>query len=318
MTTGQINLPSNIPLSKETIDKIPSIAYSVPDIDLQARIRIFDNSKRANNGTELTCVQADMSNGKTVYQKGVGWITAVIAGLALLISAVVSGLGHSNTSAHIAANAMSLFGFFQMQALFGMTAAPLPPVVAAWTQNFQWSLGIIRVGFLQDIATWYQRSTGGTAATVLSKLSNTSVDVQKKKRSLDTAMDLTSRAARYLNSDIVRRATQLVKRQGGNASQDQPSGGSKPVTVHGIKRVAFRAGIESTNVFMTGYIFFIIFVGLVVLSVVAFKWILEALARSGKIKSDKFQDFRNGWMTVLKGILFRLVSAFHQGSMTLS
>ena len=285
----------------------------MPDLDGQVQIRITDNSNGGNQGAELACVQADLSNGKTVYQKAVGWITAIIAGLALLVAAIVSGLGHSNTAAHISANTMSLFGFFQTQAMFGMTAVPLPPIVASWTQNFQWSMGIIRIGFIQDIATWYQRSTGGEADTVLSELSTTSVDVEKRsleKRALDVSLDMGSRAAQYFNSDLFKRgaesATSLVKRQMG--SSNMPVAAEKPITVHGIDRVAFRARIEASNIFMTGYIFFIVFIGLVVISVVAFKWILEALAKSGKIKGDKFQDFRNGWVTVLKGILFRLVS----------
>ena len=306
MTSGQINIPSNIVVPQSTVDAVPGIAYTVPDLDGTIQIRVFDNSLGPKNGTELTCVQADLSNGKTVYQKGVGWTTAVIAGLALLVSAIVSGLGHSNTAAHIAANAMSLFGFFQAQAVFGMTAVPLPPIVAAWTQNFQWSLGIIKIGFIQDIATWYQRSTGGVPSTILSRLSTTSVDVQKKKRSLEVATEYTSRAAQYMNSDLFRRGMMgsLMKRDSG---APQGSSTTKTITVHGIKRVAFKAGIEATNVFMTGYIFFIVFIMLVIFGLIAFKYILEALAKSGKIKGDKFQDFRNGWTTVLKGVLFRLV-----------
>ncbi|KAK5239848.1 putative flavin carrier protein 3, partial [Cryomyces antarcticus] len=146
------------------------IAYSVPDLDGKVQIYINDT----DTGKAVACVEAELSNGKTVDQKGVGWATAVIAGLALLASAITSGLGHSNTAAHVAANALSLFGYFQSQAIIGMAAVPVPPIVASWTQNFQWSMGIIRIGFLQDICTWYQRATGGTPSSVLSNLRTTS------------------------------------------------------------------------------------------------------------------------------------------------
>ena len=49
-------------------------------------------------------------------------------------------------------------------------------------------MGIIRVGFLQSVATWYQRATGGTPTTNLSTLSTYSVQVQKHravKRSIE-------------------------------------------------------------------------------------------------------------------------------------
>jgi hypothetical protein len=217
----------------------------------------------------------------------------VIAGLGLIASAITSGLGHSNTAAHVAANALSLFGYFQAQAFIGMTAVELPPVVSAWTQNFQWSMGIIRVGFLQRLATWYQRSTGGTPTTYLSNLSAVSVSVQK--RGLQQMHTLLQRA--YNNLALVGRSNNQVT----NAET------STSVVLHGIERVGFKARIEVSNIFMTGYIFFVVFVLLIVVCVAAFKGILELLAKSGKIKSDKFQEFRNGWLTVLKGILFRIM-----------
>lgn len=282
---GQINIQSNIPLSKEIVNSVPGIAYGVPDLDGLVKIYIKDR----DTGTSLTCVEAELSNGKTVDQKAVGWTTAVIAGLALLASAVTSGLGHSNTAAHVAANALSLFGFFQAQAIIGMTAVPLPPVVASWTQNFQWTLGIVRVGFLESICTWYQRSTGGKPSTLLSNLNNASVEVQK--RSLEPLHRLVVRGVK----EIIRRAA--------NTGSDA----SKMIEVRGIKRVGFRSKIEPTNIFMTGLIFFMVFVVLIAACVALFKAFCEAAVKAGWFKGDKFEDFRQGWKVVLKGILFRAV-----------
>ena len=236
-------------------------------------------------------MEAELSNGKTVDQKGVAWILAVTSGLALVSSAITSGLGHSNTAAHVAANALALFGYFQAQAFIGMTTVELPPIVASWTQNFQWSMGIIGVGFIQDIATWYQRSTGGKPSEILSDLGTTSVEVQK--RSLEQGLGLVKRAA-----DFIKRT---------NADSTTTSDTSNTMIIKGIQRVGFRAGIELTNIFLTGYIFFLIFVLFVVLGVVAFKFICEALVKAGRLRHDQFQDFRNGWTTVLKGIMYRIV-----------
>ena len=290
MSTGQINLQSNIAVGKDIIDRIPGITYSVPDLDGTVRIYI-----RLNGATEnAACVEANLSNGKTVYQKAVGWATAIIAGLGLIASAVTSGLGHSNTAAHVAANALSLFGFFQAQAMIGMTAVELPPIVQSWTQNFQWSMGIIRVGFLQSICTWYQRSTGGTPTTYLTTLATSSVEVQKRSLGLPSLGPLVRRGL-----NIVRRAT------------DSSTTAGKVVIVRGIDRVGFRAGIEQTNIFLTGLIFFLIFCFFVAILVALFKAYCEIAVKSGWMKSDKFTDFRNGWKIVLKGILFRLVRLTH-------
>lgn len=252
-------------------------------------VRIYINDTDTNES--VACVEAQLSNGKTVAQKAVGWATAVIAGLGLLASAVTSGLGHSNTAAHVAANALSLFGFFQAQAMIGMAGVPLPPIVQSWTQNFQWSMGVVRIKFVQDICTWYQRATGGKPSTLLSTLATTSVQVQK--RSLDVVQDLSQRAY-----------AQMVKRSNGNSGVAETT---KVIVVKGIKRVGFRAQIEPTNIFLTGLIFFVAFVVIVAIVVALFKGICELTVKAGWLKSDKFQEFRNGWKVVLKGILFRLV-----------
>ncbi|CZT02833.1 probable Calcium_related spray protein [Rhynchosporium agropyri] len=292
MSTGQIDIKSNLVLDKDTINQIPGIAFGVPDID--ARVRIHINAT-ANPDVSLACVEATLSNGETVDQKGVSWTTAVIAGMALVASAVTSGLGHSNTAAHVAANALSLFGYFQAQAIVGLTAIPLPPIVQSWTQNFQWTMGIIRVGFMQSIATWYQKSTGGTPGTLLNSLTTTSVQVLKKrsasttvgKRSVDETIKLLIHA-----HELSKRAT------------DTHSG---TYIVRGIKRVAFRADIEATNLFLTGLAFFCIFICLTIIFVSLFKGFCELAIRVKWMKGNKFEDFRNGWFTVLKGIMFRMV-----------
>ncbi|KAF2748422.1 TRP-domain-containing protein [Sporormia fimetaria CBS 119925] len=281
MIPGKIDLSSNIDIPPDVMSAIPGVAYTIPDLDAVVRIQI----KRIGTQEVIACVEAELSNGHSVDQKAVAWVTAIIAVTGLIASAITSGLGHTNTAAHVAANAMSLFGYFQGQALFGMVSVPLPPVVAAWTQNFQWSMGIIRVGFLQELATWYQRATGGTPTTYLSTLNRASVDVQKVKRSID--LDTLYKLTRRSNGDF--------------GVEDER------VVLHGIERVAFRAGIEPTNIFMTGYIFFLIFLLAVTLGVVIFKFVCEGLVKAGKMKHDQFLDFRNGWRVVLKGIMYRVI-----------
>lgn len=213
------------------------------------------------------------------------WASAAVAGLALVFSAIINGLGFSNAASHIASNALSLFGYFQAQAMLGLCAVPLPPVVKSWTQDFQWSMGIIKTDFMQDILTWYQRSTGGTPSTILDTLHTVSVQVEKVKRSLpvvDSAVSLVQRSA----GGIAKRATET-------------SYGS--YVVSGIQRVAFRAGIETTNLFLTGLVFFYIFMIFAALGVVIFKAICEGLVKAKLMQSDTFAEFRAGWLTVLKG-----------------
>ncbi|KFY25051.1 hypothetical protein V493_04866 [Pseudogymnoascus sp. VKM F-4281 (FW-2241)] len=284
MQPGPITITSNLEFGQDVVEQIPSIAYTIPDLDATVRIKI---ASKANPDLIKACVEARLSNGKTVEQKGVSWATAVVAGLALVVSAVVAGLGHDNTAAHIAAYALSLFGYFQAIAMVGLTAVPLPPIVQSWTQNFQWTMGIIGVDFMQTIATWYQKSTGGTPATILNTLTTNSVQVQK--RSLEIASEA---------------ASGLLRRSNNDNAMDAVSG---TYTVKGMDRVAFRADMEATNLFVTGLMFFVVFVLFTVLGVAAFKGFCELAVKQKWMKVSRFEEFRNGWKVVLKGIMFRMV-----------
>lgn len=306
LQSGQIPpIDTNLPLPSDVAKQVPGIAYTVPDLDGVFRVYVNDR----DTGATLACMEADLSNTKSVYQPAVGWATAIIAGLGLIASGVTSGLGHTNTAAHVAANAVSLFGFFQAQAVVGLTAVHMPPIVQSWTQNFAWSMGIIRIGFLQTLATWYQRATGGTPSTYLSTLSTASVQVQKRglvMRGLDYLSKRTVNAMNHAATHSIRAASALAKRQS-NGDDDPASHIGEVKVVRGIERVGFRAKIEQTNIFMTGVIFFIFILLLVAVLVALAKVILDLLAKRNAIKADRFSEFRAGWKIVIKGILFRLV-----------
>ena len=288
-----IPLNSNSQLPPSIVNFVPGIFYTVPDLDATVRFVVKDRTTKV----EVACVEAHLSNGQTVDQVAVQWTTAVIAGLGLLTSAITSGLGHSNTAAHVAANALSLFGLFQAQAIIGMTSVDMPPIVQSWTQDFQWTMGIVDINFMQTVCTWYQRATGGTPSTIIANLQVQSVDVYR--RSLETAASLLGRSTNTLGP-----------------RDTSPSASLQQPVVAGIERVGFREGIEPTNIFLTGLGFFVAFMVAVGLGVCIFKGGIEFAARRGWIKSDKFQDFRNGWKIVLKGILFRIVSvaSIHVGT----
>ncbi|KKA31251.1 hypothetical protein TD95_002739 [Thielaviopsis punctulata] len=306
--SGRLTLPTfTLPVDASTVKNIPAIAYTVPDLDATVRIKV----NMTATGQQVACVEADISNGKTVNLIGVKWATASVAGLALISAGIMSGLGHSNTAAHVASNAMSLFGYFQAQAMIGLTAVRMPPIVRSWTQDFQWSMGVINLGFMQKIFTWYQRATGGTPSSLFDSLSTVSVQVEKRglpaavgsmPLPMYGAVDMYERSGTIMTRDIAmmpRAAFALARRGVVTTSAGH-------YLVYGIERVAFLARIESSNLFLTGLTFFCLFVILTMIGITLFKVITEVLAKNKVMKPDRFQEFRNGWRTVLKGILFRI------------
>lgn len=271
-------------ISTNVVGRIPGIAYEIPDLDATVTVRIFlTNDLTASLG----CVKLQISNGKTVDLLGIRWATAVVAVLGLLASMLIGGLGHTNAAAHIAIYAFSLFTYFQSIAIIGLCAVPLPPIVQSWTQDFVWSLGIIKVTFLQSFATWYQLATGGTPTTILRTLGTKSVEVMK--RGLDSG-DLS-------HGNALARRAQVPTTIGGE------------YLVKGIQRVAFRENMEPTNLYFTAVIFYCIMIIFTLLAVVLFKKLSELLIRLRWVKSENkiFDSFRNNWHVTLKGIIFRLI-----------
>ncbi|KAK1486005.1 transient receptor potential ion channel [Colletotrichum tamarilloi] len=283
MKPGKIDMEFSFEIG-DKLDQVPGIAYTIPDLD--ATIRAIVNLTETN--TTVACVEADFSNGKTVDLVGVKWATAVIAGLGLGSAGIISAMGHTDAAAHLAANALSLFGYFQAQAFVGLSGVDMPPIVQAWTQNFQWSMGVVRLGWMQTLCTWYQRSTGGEAARLFDSLSG--ISVQVSKRSLDIVNSI---------GPVKRGINAIAKRA--NILQDNGS-----YVVYGIQRVAFKAKIESTNLFLTGLIVYCFFIIFTVLIIAAFRYGTEIAVKQGWSKKDRFVEFRRDWKTTLKGVLFRL------------
>ncbi|KAL2830851.1 hypothetical protein BDW59DRAFT_140887 [Aspergillus cavernicola] len=269
MQSGALDLDTEFQVPADVLGNIPGIGYSVPDLD--ASIRIAVNQRET--GIPITTIEAILANNKTVYQAGAGWTIAVIAGLGLAASVYVSIRGSPIASAQLTAYTLALFSFVQSQAMIGMLAVPMPPMVRSWTQNLQWSMGVVHAGFLETICTWYLRSTGGTPATLLSDLSDTMVHVMKKRD-------------QSIGNMFVKRAE----------SETEPSA---TIPVRGLSRVAFRAHIDQTNLFLTSMIIFGFIAFVVMVLLATWKAVLIILAKKGRTSPTQ-------WNLIAKGIFYRL------------
>jgi hypothetical protein len=236
--------------------------------------------KDATTHEAVTCVETRIYNGKTVNQQGVAWALAVITGLGLVATVIVSILGYSNIATHVAFRTLLFLGYMQSMAMAGMTSVNQPPIVQSWTQMFQWTMGIIHVDFLQSICTWFLRATGGTPSDLLSKVS---------------ADELSVVAKRSFGS-IARRST-LTTSSG------------QEVTVRGIERMAYRANIDSTNIFMTGYLFFYFVAVVLILCVLFLTFCLPRISKTvNSPKLDRVISATAQWKDYLRGGLYRVAS----------
>lgn len=314
-TTGHLDIASAYQISPSIMSQIPGIAFTVPDIDARVRVVFYESGTNAT----LACVEAVLSNGKTVQTKYAAWPIAAIAGLGVVTSGVVSVIGHSNTAAHIASNSLSLFIYFQSLAITAMLAvAKIPPIAAAWAQNFMWSVGIVKAGFIQKFANWYLQLTGGSPTDILSSL-QLSISVQKRGLSAvnEALSALFVRLQRNDHLTLFKRIT--VDPAGSSGTSDQldldlytinekdPDLNSKILVLRGMRRVAYLTGIEITSLFMTGISFLIFFAFVMVVCLTLFKAIIEILIRSKMMNEGKFNEYRQQWPSIIKGSLYRLL-----------
>lgn len=292
---GTNYLASTSHISSNIVKQIPDIAFTFPDIDAFVILRIYEGSDI------IACIEADLSNRKTVDHVAVKWVTAVIAGIGLLVSAIISTLGNTYTAAHIAANSVSLFSYFQSVVIISMCAVQkMPPIASAWAQNIAWSVGLIHITFMQKIFRWYVAATGGTPAE---NIFAPTISVLVQKRDLFTA------ALTNHNRDLLHRAADKIfgiRRDDKYASM--PAYSSQTLLVlRGIKRIAFQANIEDTSAVLTAFTFFVLICVAVSICFLLFYAFVVIASRSKWSRADRFSYFRQNCFIMLKGTILRLL-----------
>lgn len=332
MTPGHFDVPlSSQNLGDNLINKIPGIAFKIPDLDGIVRVTIYPEGQ-IGTAAPVACVEATLSNGKTVSTKYAAWPIAAVTFAGLLVSGLVWLFGHVSTSAHIASNIVSLFVYFQGVAIISMMAVDrLPPIAAAWAQNYMWTVGLISIPFMQDIFNWYVQATGGSSTDILPNASIMSLSVQRVKRSLTEVLDFNEilqrsftpnpklTASPYsIGYDIVhsigksapallmKRATNSTVAPAETTDETLDDYSATTLVLRGIQRAAFLANIEITSLFMTGFIFFLILCFFTLIIFVFVKIVLELLVKAGAVQPTSFVEYRTSWRTVIKGVFYRL------------
>lgn len=309
LSAGRINVESSYQMKNSDITKsIPGVAYTIPDLDAQVRVFAY---KKGGSSKPVACVQAFLSNDKSVQTKYAAWPIAAVSGIGVLTSGFVSVIGYSTTAAHIASNSISLFIYFQNLAITAMMGvARVPPIAAAWTQNFQWSMGIIRAEFMQKIFNWYVQATKGVSTVVLSNKDILSISVQKRdnfKRGVNLAS-----SDEYGFESMLKDSSLYTTNERNTTAYS-----SKVLVLRGMERVAYDANIELSNFFLTGVVFFLFFVFAMTVGMLFFKALLELLTRARIMaESSNFFLYRKNWGNIIKGTLFRIaIIAFPQISL---
>ncbi|GMM29643.1 flavin adenine dinucleotide transporter [Martiniozyma asiatica (nom. inval.)] len=307
ITPSHMEVESIQYIDKKYVDMIPSIAYTFPDIDIVARLVITDE----NNGI-LGCLQTDVTNGKTVSHEGAKWATAVVAGIGLLVSGFLSLFGNSASSARMSAFAISLFTYFQSVVIISMiNVEQTPPLAASWAENLAWSMGLIRIEFMQKIFRWYIQATGGTPTQFLTTnayeiLTARSLSNIIRNSFIGTFVNyiFPTFTTSYQNENLYGRATDINDQF---TELNDVESNNYLTVLRGMKRVGFSANIEPTSIVCTGFTFFIICLYVLVGFYFIFKLTVKIMKKKETSKFNKVIDTEQSWSSTFKGVLLRYI-----------
>lgn len=251
-------------------DEIPSIAYSIPDLEGSAQMVL----KAKNGGQELACIQSGFNNGKTAAVPAVSYVAAAIAAAALIASAL-AGLasGHAPGSSSYP-SFIQVMHWFQGVAFNGMHSVAYPAVYRSFSKNFAFSTGLIPWAAMQNSIDSFRAHTGGNLTDdSYSYLQNATL-VFPDNSTVETTTNIARRAANFLifSRDIVTSIN-------GSTGSSSSSGHSKQShLVNGIEGYVEQLTIPQANTFMTVLLIFAIVVAAIVVGILLFKVILEAWA----------------------------------------
>jgi hypothetical protein len=278
----------------EYISKIPSIAFSVPDLDSQATMQLT----AIDGGDQLACITSQVNNGKSVSVPAVSYVAAGMAGAALAVSGLSALAGAGNAGAPTASPTFfEVMGWFQSMALNGMMSVQYPGVYTSFAKNFAFSTGLIQWESMQTSIDSFREKTGGNLtedsvaflknATILS-VDNTGVNLTK--RSFDTMLLW---ARDELNTEV-------------NGTESASEDNKVMHFAEGMQLYVERLTIPNGNTFMTVLLIFAIVVAAIIVGILLFKVILESWALCGNFPR-RLTSFRKRYWWVLAKTITHLI-----------
>ena len=314
-----------IPVDQSDVSGIPAIALGIPDFEGQAILRIFGNSTE----TEIGCYSAVVTNGASFsHPSSVGTVLGIFALVAIVASLATAVYGdHIPTMRTHYAHSLSVFVIFAVFHHIYFTGAlsmNWPSVLPAFWSNFAWSAGMIYSEPMQNSINQLIGSNKGNTSIVGAASSGASANdlgggysisqiykranVDISRRYLDSLDDQwSSLRTRELESHIAKRAAS-------NSSSVSPWYGNPvkpglpiPGNFSGFAGTLSEEGIPASNAFMTGFLWFLILIVLMIASVASFKWILEGLGKANLVKTGRLAHFRDHWLLYTAQAVLRTV-----------
>jgi hypothetical protein len=288
--------------------KIPAIAFSIPDLEGEAKLEL----KAPDGGANLACIESSVHNGKTVDVPAVSYVAAGIAGAALLLTGLAALGNAGSPGGHTPSpNFGDVVGWFQSMAMNGMLSVKYPPVYRNFAKNFAFSGGLIPWNTMQISIDKFRNATGGNLTeNSVQYLQNAALvftdgsfkkPSSVKRRSFSFIGDL-NLIARDISTSL--NGTQ-VGGQSVNNTEAEPTNKVTHV-VHGIQGYVEQLTIPQANTFMTVLLIFAIVIAAITISILLLKVILETWALFGSFPK-KLTNFRKQYWGLLARTITNLI-----------
>jgi hypothetical protein len=280
-----------IPVSSSDVSNIIPIALVIPDFEGSATLRMFSNSSQ----TQIACFSAVMRNGNSFsHPAAVGSTLGVftIIALAASFATAIYGVSVPHIRTHYAHSLSVLVVFEVFQSIFFSGALSLnwPSVLPAFWSNFAWAAGMIYTPTMINSINSFTgisgnaSQVGGAGSTVLNN--NGGLQQQIYGRSEELASSLYKRAVNQTQD------AQLFPWAGIPVSPGIPLPGNWT----GFAGELSLLSIPAADAFLTGFIWFLILLAILIGATAIFKWTLEGFSVMKWIKHDSLALFRSHWI----------------------
>lgn len=318
-----------IPVNQQDVSGIPQIAFTIPDFEGQAVLRLFSNSSQ----TEIGCYSAVITNGATLsHPSAVGTVLGLFTLVAIIASAATVVYGdHIPTIRTHYAHSLSIsvvFAVFHHIFYTGALSMNWPSVTVAWWSNFAWTAGMIHSQPMQDSINQLLGSnhgnlslvgaagSGGASDNVAGGYSISQIYKRDGSEIYRRWSNSVEDVAKYLRQRSVE--SHIAKRAASSNSVSSPWYGRPvppglpiPGNFSGLAGTLSQELIPASNAFMTGFLWFIILTVLVPTSILAFKCVLEILGRNRWLRTKRLGHFQNNWTRyTLQAVLRTMFVAF--------
>lgn len=301
-----INANGIIPVAPSDVANIPAIALTIPDFEGMAILRIFANSTES----QIACFSAVVTNGASFsHPSAVAPVLGTFAVVALISSIATSIYGQNipEMRKHYAHSVSMLVVFSVYHHIFftGSLSMNWPSVLVSFWSNYAWSAGIIYTRHMQNSINQFIGGNFGNISVVGAAPNN------QNAVGLGGGFQI-GQIYKRASLDPLERYSQLLKRQASSAAnttntttqQQQFSWYGKP-TLPGLPLPGNYSGfagtlaeldIPASNAFLTGLLWFLIFIACLVGALTLLKWAIEALAACKIIKTTRLGYFRKHWL----------------------